>query len=76
LIGVEILKDLFADADRWRGRAYNPEDGKTYDITFKVITDKPAGERAEIEGSVMKILCKTDVFSKTQAVPKSVQPRP
>lgn len=74
LIGIEILIDLAADNDRWRGKAYNPEDGKTYDVTFKVAPDKIAGDKAEIEGCVLKILCKTDVFTKTQAVPKESTP--
>jgi uncharacterized protein (DUF2147 family) len=70
LIGLEILRDLSADYDRWCGKAYNPEDGKTYDITFKVVPGKAAADKAEIEGCVLKILCKTDVFTRTQAVPK------
>jgi uncharacterized protein (DUF2147 family) len=76
LIGLEILKNLSADNDRWRGTAYNPENGKTYDITFKVVPDEAAGDKAEIEGCVLKILCKTDVFTKTQAVPKGPSPSP
>ena len=68
LIGVKIVKDLAVDNGRWHGKAYNPEDGKTYEITFKVISK--SGDRAEIEGCVMKILCKTDLFTRTQAVPK------
>ncbi|VFU07207.1 conserved exported protein of unknown function [Methylocella tundrae] len=76
LVGIEILIDLAADNDRWRGKAYNPEDGKTYDITFKVVPDKMTGDKAEIEGCILKILCKTDVFTKTQAVPKDATPAP
>ena len=70
MIGLQILRNLTADQDHWRGKAYNPQDGKTYDITFKVIPDQVAGDKAEIEGCVLKILCKTDVFTKTQTVPK------
>ncbi len=73
LIGLEILKDLSADTDHWRGKAYNPEDGKTYDITFKVVAP---GDKAEIEGCILKILCKTDVFTRTQTVPKTAPPAP
>jgi uncharacterized protein (DUF2147 family) len=76
LIGLEILKDLSSDNGHWRGKAYNPDDGKTYDITFKVVPDKAAGDKAEIEGCVLTILCKTDVFTKTQAVPKLAPPSP
>lgn len=74
LVGVKILIDLAADNDRWRGKAYNPEDGKTYDVTFKVVPDKLTGDTAQIEGCVLKILCKTDVFTKTKALPASPAP--
>ena len=70
MIGLQILSNLTADQDHWRGKAYNPQDGKTYDITFKVIPDRAAGDKAEIEGCVLKFLCKTDVFTKTQTMPK------
>ncbi len=70
MIGLQILRNLSAEQDHWRGKAYNPQDGKTYDVTFKVIPDKAAGDKAEIEGCVLKIFCKTDVFTKTQTVPK------
>jgi uncharacterized protein (DUF2147 family) len=73
LIGLQILRDLSADSDHWRGKAYNPEDGKTYDITFKVV---PPGDTADIEGCILKILCKTDVFTRTQALPKPAAPSP
>ncbi|MEJ0095820.1 MAG: DUF2147 domain-containing protein [Methylocella sp.] len=76
MIGIELLIDLAPEKDHWRGKAYNPEDGKTYDITFKTITDKTPGDKAEIEGCILKILCKTDVFTRTQAIPKSVPAKP
>lgn len=75
VLGLEILQNLAVADDHWRGKAYNPEDGKTYDITFKVISDD-SGERAELEGCVLKILCKTEVFTRAQSVPKSAPPSP
>ncbi len=76
MIGIELLIDLAPEKDHWRGKAYNPEDGKTYDITFKTITDKVPGDKAEIEGCILKILCKTDTFIRTQAIPKSAPAKP
>ena len=75
LIGLEILQNLSPEDDHWRGKAYNPEDGKTYDISFKVMPDA-AGDKAEIEGCMLRILCKTDLFTKTQTVPKAPPPAP
>lgn len=74
LIGIELLIDLTADKDRWRGTAYNSEDGKFYDITFKVTTTKVPNDTGEIEGCILKILCRTEIFTRTQAIPG--QPTP
>ncbi|QBR71624.1 DUF2147 domain-containing protein [Beijerinckiaceae bacterium] len=73
VIGIQILIDLKSDGDHWQGQAYNPEDGKTYDVDFKVMT---GGDTAEIRGCVLKILCKTDTFTKAQAVPKPLAVQP
>jgi uncharacterized protein (DUF2147 family) len=69
MIGIGILLDLEAEKGHWRGKAYNPKDGKTYDITFKA-----SAEKAEVEGCVMKVLCATDTFVRTQSVPKTATP--
>lgn len=76
VIGIEILIDLKPDGDHWQGQAYNPEDGKTYDVTFKVVTGSSAGDTAEIRGCVLKFLCKTDTFTKAQAIPKNLAVQP
>jgi len=64
LIGIEVLSDLEADEDHWKGKAYNADDGKIYDITFKA-----KGEKGEITGCVLRYLCKSETFKKTQTVP-------
>ncbi len=69
LIGLEILTELVADGDHWKGKAYNAEDGKVYDITFKVLPDKVKGDKAEITGCVLRYLCKSETFTKVQTVP-------
>jgi uncharacterized protein (DUF2147 family) len=69
LIGLELLTELSADADHWTGKAYNADDGKVYDITFKVMPDKVKGDKGEIRGCVLRILCQSETFTKVQAVP-------
>jgi len=75
MIGIQLLTELTADKNHWRGKAYNPEDGKTYDITFQVLPakghekEKLPGDSAEIEGCILKILCKTDGFTRAHSIP-------
>jgi uncharacterized protein (DUF2147 family) len=69
LIGLELLTELSAEADHWKGKAYNADDGKIYDITFKVVPDKLKGDKGEIRGCVLRILCQSETFTKVQAVP-------
>lgn len=71
MIGISILLDLEPQSDHWQGKAYNPKDGKTYDITFRT-----AGDKAEVEGCVMRILCATDTFVRTQSIPKPLTATP
>lgn len=69
LLGINILINLAAEKDHWRGKAYNPEDGKTYDITMKVLDDK-----AELQGCILKILCQTNLLTRTASVPNAAAP--
>ncbi len=69
LIGLELLTELSPDKDHWKGKAYNADDGKIYDITFKVIPDKVKGDTGEITGCVLRILCMSEIFTKVQTVP-------
>ena len=64
LVGVEILLAMKAVEDHWKGKAYNAEDGKIYDITFKVNDDK-----ADLRGCVLGFLCQTETFTRTDNVP-------
>ncbi|MDQ6703960.1 MAG: DUF2147 domain-containing protein [Pseudomonadota bacterium] len=70
LIGIEVLIDLAPDENHWQGKAYNPEDGKTYDITFKVTAGGAPGSKEEIRGCILKVLCKSQTFTKAQAIPR------
>lgn len=74
LLGIPLLIDLTADKSQWRGKAYNPEDGKTYDITFKPAPGKTVGDKAEIRGCVLKIFCKSETFTRVESLPESAAP--
>jgi uncharacterized protein (DUF2147 family) len=69
MVGIELLIDLAPDKERWRGKAYNPDDGKTYDVTFKVSTSKVPNDTGEIEGCIFRIFCKSETFTRAQAIP-------
>jgi uncharacterized protein (DUF2147 family) len=69
LIGLEILVDMSSDGDHWTGQAYNPDDGKMYDITFKVKSTKEANDQADLRGCVLKFLCQTETFTRATEVP-------
>ena len=69
MLGSVILVGMIEDGDHWKGHAYNPEDGKLYDITFKVKTDKEANDIADLRGCVLRFLCKTSTFKRADDVP-------
>lgn len=69
MIGLDILIGMKSDDDHWTGKAYNPEDGKFYDITFKVKTDKAENDQADLRGCLLRFLCKTETFNRAKEVP-------
>lgn len=69
IVGLEILFGMVPKDDHWAGQAYNPDDGKFYEITFKVKTDKTPNDEADLRGCVLKILCQTETFTRTADVP-------
>lgn len=73
MLGLDLLTDFAAEDDHWVGHAYNPEDGRTYDITFKVDDPKgkPVGDTAEIRGCVLRYLCKSETFKRANEIPKT-----
>ena len=52
LLGLPLI-NMKVDEDHWSGSVYNPQNGKTYDATFKLLSH---GE-AEIKGCVAYVLC-------------------
>ncbi len=65
MIGLDILLNMKPDEDHYKGKAYNPEDGKFYDITFKVKED----DSADLRGCVLGFLCQTETFTRAKEVP-------
>jgi uncharacterized protein (DUF2147 family) len=60
VMGIQILQDLAPDGDHWVGKIYNPENGKTYQATFRMISAK----RAELEGCAAVIFCEKQIWTK------------
>ena len=69
MLGAEILLPMTPEKDHWVGHAYNPQDGKTYDITFTVKTDHQENDIADLRGCVLGFLCKTEQFARATSVP-------
>ncbi len=58
LIGLPVLVGMkAAGANTWKGAIYNPDDGNTYTGTVKL-----QGGAMQVQGCVMKVLCKTNTF--------------
>lgn len=67
LVGLKILIDMKAEDDHWSGKAYNPEDGKKYSITFKVKEEE--NDKAALRGCILGFLCQTETFTRAKEVP-------
>lgn len=58
LVGLAILIGMKpAGSNTWQGAIYNPDDGKTYKTTVKLV-----GNTMKVRGCVLSILCKTNTF--------------
>ncbi len=69
MIGLEIFSSMTPADDHWKGKAYNADDGKTYDVTFTVKTDKEPNDKADVRGCILGFLCGTETFTRTDEVP-------
>ncbi len=69
IIGLEIFSGMVAADDHWKGKAYNADDGKTYDVTFTVKTEKEPNDKADVRGCILGFLCGTETFTRTMDVP-------
>jgi uncharacterized protein (DUF2147 family) len=63
MAGVIIMSGAAKDgADRWKGKVYNSEDGKTYTGYVEV----KSKDEVKLEGCVLGIICKTHVWRRAQ----------
>ena len=58
LLGVPLLQGLAREGDTWKGKIYNPEDGKTYEGSLTL----SGPDRAELKGCVAVVFCQSDVL--------------
>ncbi len=62
LIGLRIASSLTASGpDKWSGRIYNADDGRTYQASFKVQGESSA----RVEGCVLMVLCKGHTWTRS-----------
>ena len=52
ILGLQLIT-MKPDDDHWKGSIYNPQNGKTYSATFKLV----GKNEAEVEGCVAYVLC-------------------
>jgi uncharacterized protein (DUF2147 family) len=61
MAGVVIMQGAAQDgADRWKGKIYNSEDGKTYSGYIEV----KSKDEVKLEGCVLGFICKTHVWKR------------
>ena len=69
MIGLDVFTKLVEDDGHWKGKAYNAEDGKTYDVTVAVKTESTPNDVADIRGCLLGFLCRTEQFKRAAQVP-------
>ena len=52
LLGLQLI-NMKEDDDHWKGTVYNPQNGKTYSATLKLLSKN----EVEVEGCVAYVLC-------------------
>jgi uncharacterized protein (DUF2147 family) len=62
LVGVQIVTGLKADgANKWSGQIYNPEDGKTYNVSMTL----PSPNTVKVQGCILGgVICKTNTWTR------------
>lgn len=53
LIGLTILTGLTLDGDEWRGRVYNADNGKDYDVRINLIDERHASIKGCLLGGIL-----------------------
>lgn len=63
IIGLQIIGSMrggVAEADQWEGELYNPEDGKTYNGSLKLVDARTI----TLTGCSYRIFCKSQTWSR------------
>ena len=61
VVGMPLTRDMRpSGAGSWAGSIYNPENGKTYEITML----SKGSDKLEVEGCVLGVLCGSDLWSR------------
>lgn len=61
IVGMVILDQAYKNDEKsWKGTIYNPEDGKTYDVT---VTSKSVNE-VELKGCLLTFLCRSQTWTR------------
>lgn len=64
LLGIQFIS-MKSEDDYWKGTVYNPQNGKTYDATLKILSKN----QVELKGCVAYVLCAGQKW--TRAEPKT-----
>lgn len=63
LVGLSFISGMKPDGDRWLGRIYNPEDGKTY----KAYMTEQSDGALKVQGCALGgLACKTQIWKRVQ----------
>lgn len=65
LLGLELIS-MQPEDDYWKGTVYNPQNGKTYDATLKILSHT----QVELKGCVAYVLCGGQKWTREE--PKTV----
>ena len=61
LLGVPVVQGMAPSGDnKWSGKIYNADDGKTYDAHVTVISDNAMN----VQGCVLSVLCKSQKWTR------------
>ena len=62
MIGLQVAGGLAPDGpNKWSGRIYNADDGKTYQASFQVESERTA----KVQGCVLSVLCKSHTWTRS-----------
>lgn len=67
---VNVLVNMAPAGDRWKGRAFNPQDSQSYEAEMAL-----QGENILLVKGCGMGFCKQEIWTRTKAVPKAAPPK-